>query len=218
MKNLYLFVLLFFLGLAPHTQAEVVPQELSDTLSIYRQSGSMILEVRKTVKNPILEKETTFKGIIRFQKGKFYWETTEPEKNLVIYDGKTLWNIQYPPIEMKEAPLQIAKTKVRSKKNSPIILAEIFGTRPIQSVFDVKQKSKDGALFVYELKEKKTEFGLKNLLMKVDVKAQRIATLEYLDEVENEVKIEFRSTQFDVKIKQSLFKYTPPKNALVTEI
>lgn len=96
-------------------------------------------------------------------------------------------------------------------------MAEIFGTRPLETIFDVKQKSKNGALVAYELKEKKVEFGLKNLILKADVKSQRIASLEYLDEVENETKIEFRSTQFNAKIKSSLFKFKPPKGAQVTE-
>lgn len=197
--------------------AEDVPAELNDTLDVYRKSESIILEVRKTVKNVLLDKESVFKGMIRFVKGKFYWETTDPEKSLVIYDGKTLWTVQYPPAEFKEMPLQVAKMNIKSKKNSPIILAEIFGIRPLQTVFQVKQKSKDGAIVLYELKEKKTEFGLKNLILKVDVKAQRVAAIEYLDEVENETKIEFRSTQFNVKVKQNLFKYKPPKNAQITE-
>jgi histidyl-tRNA synthetase len=41
--------------------------------------------------------------------------------------------------------------------------------------------------------------------------------LEYLDEVENETKLEFRSTQFNMKVKSSLFNYKPPKTAKITE-
>jgi outer membrane lipoprotein-sorting protein len=197
--------------------ADDIPAELNDTLGVYRQSESMILEVRKTVKNSMLDKETTFKGMIRFVKGKFYWETSDPEKNLVIYDLKTLWTIQYPPAEFKDMPLQVAKMSMKSKKNSPIILAEIFGTRPINSVFKVKLKSKNGALMSYDLTEKKSQFGLKNLTLKIDAKAQRVVSIEYVDEVENETKIEFRSTQFNIKVKSSLFNYKPPKNAQVTE-
>lgn len=218
MMRLGTFVLLMAVAFVPFASfAEEVPAELNDTLEVYRKSESIILEVRKTVKNVMLDKETVFKGMIRFVKGKFYWETTEPEKSLVVYDGKTLWTVQYPPAEFKGVPLQVAKMHIKSKKNSPIILAEIFGTRPLQTVFKVKQKSKDGSIVLYELKEKKTEFGLKNLILKVDVKTQRVASIEYLDEVENETKIEFRATQFNVKVKQSLFKYNPPKNAQVTE-
>ncbi len=54
-------------------------------------------------------------------------------------------------------------------------------------------------------------------MLKVDAKTKRVASLEYLDEVENEVKLEFRSTQFNVKVKQSIFDYKPPKTAKVTE-
>ena len=211
-----LLVAIMILG-SVSSWAEDVPAELNDTLEIYRQSENMILEVRKTVKNAMLEKETSYKGMIRFMKSKFYWETQEPEKGLIVYDGITLWTIQYPPAEFKTMPLQVAKMKIKSKKNSPIILAEIFGTRPIQSVFKVKQKLRDGSIVSFELREKKTEFGLKNLILKVDVKAQRVVSIEYLDEVENETKIEFRATQFNVKIKQSLFKYKPPSGAQITE-
>jgi outer membrane lipoprotein carrier protein len=165
----------------------------------------------------MLDKETTFKGMIRFVKGKFYWETSDPEKNLVVYNGKTLWTVQYPPPEFKKMALQVAKMDIKSKKNSPIILADIFGERPIEEVFVVKQGKKDGSMVNFDLKEKKSEFGLKDLRMKVDTKSQRVVSIEYVDEVDNETKIEFRSTQFNVKIKKTLFNYKPPKGAQITE-
>lgn len=195
-----------------------VPSELSETLSQYKQSESMILEVRKTLTNTMLDKEVVSKGMIRFVKGKFYWETTDPEKSLVIYNGKTLWTVQYPPAEFKDMPLQVGKMGVKSKKNSPIILSEIFGTRPLDTVFTIKQKSKSGNFYLYDLKEIKTDFGLKNLVLKIDNKEQRVVSIEYVDEVENETKIEFRSTQFNMKIRSSIFEYKPPKDAKVTDI
>lgn len=207
------FSLLFMVAFA---RAEV-PAELNDTLVVYRQAESMILEVRKTVKMPALEKETVFKGMIKLLKGKFYWDTTEPEKNLLIYDGKVLWNVQYPPAEFKEAPLQVAKIGVKGKNKSPLILSEVFGSRPLDQIFEAKQKSKDGGLVSFQLKPKKDDLNLTNITLKIDTKAQRVVSLEYLDEVENETKLDFRSTQFNIKIRSGLFDYKPPKNAKVTE-
>lgn len=196
---------------------EPAPDELKSTLDVYKTADTMILEVRKTIKNTMLDKETISKGMIRFVKGNFYWETNDPEKNLVIYNGKTLWTVQYPPTEFKESPIQVAKTSIKSKKNSPIILSEIFGTRPINSLFNVKLAKKDGSLMHYNLIEKKSQFGLKNLTLLIDVKNQRVVSLDYIDEVENEIKIEFRSTQFNMNIRKSLFSYKPPSKAQVTE-
>lgn len=211
-------VLMLFLlmGMNPAAMGSV-PTELNDVLDVYRKSDSIILEVRKTLKNTVLDKENISKGMIRFVKGKFYWETTEPEKNLVIYDGKTLWTVQYPPAEFKDMTLQVAKMGIKNKKNSPIILTEIFGTRPLDSVFKVKTGSKNGALINFELSEIKSEFGVKNLILKIDTNEKRVVSLEYLDEVDNETKVEFRSTQFNVKVRAALFNYKPPKNAKVTE-
>lgn len=194
------------------------PQDdLNSTLDVYKSADTMILEVRKTVKNTMLDKETLSKGMIRFVKGNFYWETLDPEKNLVIYNGKTLWTVQYPPAEFKDSPIQVAKTKIKNKKNSPIILSEIFGTRPIKSLFNVKLNKKDGSLLSFNLEEKKPQFGLKNLTILIDTKNQRVASIDYIDEVENETKIEFRSTQFNMNIRKSLFQYKPPAKAQVTE-
>ena len=197
--------------------AEAVPSDLIATIQVYRKAESLLFEVRKTVKNPMLEKETTFKGIIKLLKGKFYWETTEPEKSLLIYDGKLLWSVQYPPQEFKDAPLQVAKMNLKAQKKSPLILSDLFGTRPFGQIFKVEAKSKNGNIVEYNLKEKKSDTGLKNLVIKVDNKAQRIVSLSYLDEVDNETRIDFRSTQFDIKIRQGLFSYKPPQNAKVTE-
>jgi len=214
---LCLFGAFFSISILNQTAWCSVPIELDEVLEHYRKSETIILEVRKTIKNPVLDKEVLSKGMIRFVKGKFYWETTEPEKNLVIYDGSTLWTVQYPPVEFKDMALQVAKMGIKSKKNSPIILTEIFGERPLDSIFKVKTGGKNGALINYELNEIKSEFGVKNLILKIDTKEKRVASIEYKDEVDNETKVEFRSTQFNVKIRSTLFNYKPPKNAKVTE-
>lgn len=197
--------------------ADTLPEELTQTLQEYRKSKGLILEVRKTIKNTMLEKETTFKGEIQFAQGKFYWETSEPERNLLVYDGSLLWNVQYPPAEFKKMPLQVAKMSLKSKKNSPLIIVDIFGQRPLEEVFQVTAKGKVGDLSSFELKEKKTDLGLKNLTLKVDSKQRRVVALEYLDEVDNETKLEFVGTQLNAKVKQTIFKYKPPANAKVTE-
>lgn len=198
------------------TKQGTVPAELKETLQVYKESKGMVLDVNKTIKNIMLDKETNYPGVIQLAEGKFNWETTGPEKNLLVFDGHYLWNIQYPPAEFKSAQLQVAKMSMKAK-NSPLIILEIFGKNSIDKYFTVSVKNQEGDTSAFTLKEKKTDLGLKDITLKINTKEHRVVSLEYKDEVDNQTIIAFKATQLDAKLKHDLFSYTPPKEAQVTE-
>jgi outer membrane lipoprotein-sorting protein len=154
--------------------------------------------------------------VIQLAEGKFHWETSGPEKNLLVFDGQFLWNVQFPPEEFKSAPLQVAKMSLKAK-NSPLIILEIFGQKPLDTFFKVTTKKTEGDVTSFALKEKKVDLGLKDITLKINAKDHRVVSLSYLDEVENETVLAFKATQLDAKLKEDLFSYKPPKGAQVTE-
>ncbi|MEY4617476.1 MAG: outer rane lipoprotein carrier protein [Pseudomonadota bacterium] len=210
---------LLFLFTAPTAfgaKKSSMPIDLSATLKFYQESKGLVLEVNKSVKNTMLDKETNYPGLIQLADGKFHWETTSPDKNLLVFDGSFLWNIQYPPEDFKSAPLQVAKMSLKSK-NSPLIILEIFGSKPLSQFFGVTTKLQDGDIIKYALKEKKMDLGLKNIILTINKKDHRVVSLSYVDELENETILSIKETQLDAKLKTDLFSYKPPKGAQVTE-
>jgi outer membrane lipoprotein-sorting protein len=199
--------------------AEVkIPQkdDLEKVMGTYKGADTIILDVKKTVKSEVLEKESVYKGIIRFAKGKINWTNDEPEKSMMVYDGEVLWTVQYPPKEFNSPP-QIAKTNLKKSKNTPLVLNSVFGSKPLKNYFEIVPDKVEGNLKDFLLKDKKKNLGIKEILLTIDVKEEKIISLAYKDEVDNSTRLEFKSTRFNEKIKGSTFSFKPPKNSVITE-
>jgi outer membrane lipoprotein-sorting protein len=212
-------VCVFLVLVSFYNNANANSTELNDlekVMGIYKGSETIILDVKKTVKSEVLEKENVYRGIIRFSKGKINCANEEPEKSTMIYDGEVLWTIQYPPKEFNSPP-QIVKTNLKKSKNTPLVLNSIFGSKPLKSYFEIIPDKVDGNLKNYILKDKKQSLGIKEILIAVDVKEEKIISLAYKDDVDNSTRLEFKSTRFNEKIKGSTFSYKPPKNSVITE-
>lgn len=109
-------VLVWGMGFSVSAKAEEIPSELNETLETYRQSESMILEVRKTVKNVMLDKENTFKGMIRFVKGKFYWETSDPKKTWLFMMAKHFGQFNIHRLSLKKCHFRSLRRISKAKK------------------------------------------------------------------------------------------------------
>lgn len=190
--------------------------DLDRVMKNYKTASTIIFDVKKTVISEVLEKESVYRGIIRFANGKINWTNDEPEKSTMIYDGKVLWTIQYPPAEFNSPP-QIAKTNLKKSKNTPLVLNSIFGSKPLKNYFEIIPEKGDGNLKDFLLKDKKKNLGIKEMLLTIDVKTEKIISLSYKDEVENSTRLEFKSTRFNERIKDAIFSFKPPKNSVITE-
>jgi outer membrane lipoprotein-sorting protein len=193
-----------------------VNEDLEKVMGAYKSAETIILDVKKTVKSEVLEKESIYRGIIRFAKGKIHWINEEPEKSIMIYDGEVLWTIQFPPKEFNSPP-QIAKTNLKKSKNTPLVLNSVFGTKPLKNYFEIVPEKVNGNLKDFLLKDKKQNLGIKEILLTIDVKDEKIVSLAYKDEVDNSTRLEFKSTRFNEKIKATTFLYKPPKDSVITE-
>lgn len=196
--------------------AAAAPNKLENVLMSYKKSSGITMNVLKVVKSELLEKETNYQGTMTLSKGKLYWMNETPDKNLLVFDGSTLWNVQYPPKEFDSNP-QIAKTKIAGGGKNQHVLIVLLNGKSVRDKFDIKQDESEKGKVVFNLKEKKSELNIKNIKIHLDEKAEKITTLEYADEVDNKTVINFSSVKFNQKIQSSLFDYKPPKGVPVTE-
>lgn len=213
--------LCFLLGIGAIAQNTVEAsmaqnEDLEKIMKSYKGADTIILDVKKTVKSEVLDKESSYWGIIRFAKGKIHWVNEEPEKSMMIYDGAVLWTIQYPPKEFNSPP-QIAKTNLKKSKNTPLVLNSVFGSKPLKNYFDITADKSEGSVKSFILKAKKDNLNVKEIYLTIDTKLEKILALSYKDEVDNSTKLEFKSTRFNEKIRPATFSYKPPKDSVVTE-
>lgn len=213
----YLLNLAIFIATSSCFAADDNPAKILDVvLAPYKKSAGLIISIDKLVKSDLLEKETKHQTSFAFQKGKFNWKTELPEKSLIVYDGKTLWTVQYPPAEFK-APPQVAKTAMANNGSKTNVLSAILGQSKVSEVFDVMSGSKQGDSVEIKLKEKEPQLGVKNLGLSFSKKTKKISSIVYEDDLGNKTKLIFKNVQFKSKLGASLFKFSPPKDSIVTE-
>lgn len=189
---------------------------LNEIVKKYRNANLVSMKVNKVVKSELLGKETQYKGHMFLSRGKFRWDNDVPEKTQLIFNGSTIWNIQYPPKELP-GPLQIAKSKVDKNTKKQILISTLLSAQGIDENFKIKDtKAQDGGT-LFELEPKGKDLGITQLKIKTNSK-KNIVEINYKDDVGNHTSLKFDDIEFSKKSQNKLFEYVPPKGAQVTNL
>lgn len=225
-KNLYfnikaallgLFVLCqFLLTVQTHAKTSDNKSTLEEVSKKYRDAKLVEMPVTKTIKSEVLGKESIFDGKIFLSAGKFRWDVDKPEKSSIIFDGKFLWNIQFPKTD-KET-IQISQAKVDKRNKSQMLVGVLFGSGSINNQVKVISEKANGEFIDIDAVPLGTDVNVKNLKIKIDANKKIIVEISYLDDLENQTILKFNDSIFKKETMKSLFNYTPPKGAKVTKI
>lgn len=183
----------------------------------YQKSKMVSMKVEKTVVSEILSKETIYSGRIQLSKGKFRWENETPEKTLLIFDGTTLFNIQYPPKEFKSG-VQVAKSKIDEKQKKQILIASLLSPTSAKTKFKVLSEKNENGLTQVEIQPESDDLQIQKLTVSINTKTKKIQNISYKDDVGNLTKMAFSNITFESKTDPKLFQYKIPKDAQVTNL
>lgn len=212
MKFAFFFAAL--IGLSIGSQSHV--STLTKITKAYKKAGYVQFQAEKIVTSELMGKENRYKGTFFYSKGKLRWETTEPEKTLMVYDGTILWNVQYPSPDFPGDP-QAGKSKIDKKNKQQVLLAEFIGLQNLDKNFEISEKEENGEI-IFNMKAKEKNTSITEAIIRVSKKDEKILEISYPDEVGNMTKLKFLETQINKKKKPELFQYVPEKNAKVTEL
>jgi outer membrane lipoprotein carrier protein len=210
MKFILPFLSLFTFFTNVSAQAAISP--LDEVVSKYRTSKLVSMDVVKTVKSKVLSKETKFVGKIYLSQSKFRWDTDTPEKTQIIFDGKTIWNVQHPSAELP-GPIQVAKSKVDKNTKKQILLATLLGTSEVKKNFKVLKTEVQKDEKLYFLEPKGSDLQVKDLV--IHIANKKISGISFKDDIGNQTDMNFKNVEFSKKEKSKLFNYAPPKDAQV---
>jgi len=190
---------------------------LKEVSKKYRNSKLVQIETDKKVSSELLGKTTVYEGRIYLAQGKFRWETETPEQSLLLFDGETIWSIQYPPKDLG-GPAQVGKAKLGKNTKSQILISTLIGKEPIDKNFKILNSSKSENTLSIELQPLSPDLRVKGLTLEVDLKSKQILKISYKDDVENMTVISMKKTEFIAKESKDLFKVKIPKDAQVTNL
>lgn len=214
------FAMLFVLTWALNGVTAPKPTKSNETLrklsDNYRSAKLVDMAVEKTVKLELQGRETKYQGHIYLANGKFRWENSSPEETLLVFDGTTIWSVQYPPKEFGGAP-QVARGLVDKKTKSQILISSLLGD-DLQKNFKVVRELKDGVSAKLEVAPEGSELQIQKLELVIDTSKNQLNELSYRDDLGNLITMKFSKINFLKKSDNSKFKYQPPKGAQVTNL
>ncbi|WP_413582983.1 LolA family protein [Bdellovibrio sp. HCB288] len=182
----------------------------------YRSAKLVEMNVEKVDKLALQGRENKYVGTIAISSGKFRWENTTPEKSLLVFDGTTIWSVQYPPKEFGGDP-QIGRGKVNKKNKSQTIIATLLGG-DLQGNFKVTKEDTEGDKSTLSVAPIKEDLVIKDIKLVVNTKKTIVEQISYKDDVQNITTMKFSDVKFKNSVKKSLFKYEPPKGVPVTDL
>lgn len=192
---------------------------IEKVLSTYEKQKTVEMEVTKTIKSELLNKKTDYVGKIWISKEKFRWETETPDKALIVFDGINIYSVQYPNKDLG-GNIQVAKGTAGKKGKNHILISLVLKKDTLAKNFSVIKVVENAEIKTFNLKPKKDDLlGVVELTMSIDVKKQKIVSLEYVDDLGNKTSLEFGPVYFNKSVKnKDLFKFKVPKDAQVTEL
>lgn len=183
----------------------------------YRDAKMVEMNVDKTIKSELLGKETKDSGMMYLSAGKFRWETEAPQKSLLVFDGSTIWTVQYLPKEFGGG-VQVGKSKVDKKTKSQILISTLLGNEPIEKNFKVLKEEKNGDVTKVEVAPQGNDLTVKKLNLVLNTKEKALSEVSYVDDVGNLTTLKFSKIGFKKTVDKKKFEYQPPSDAMVTDL
>jgi outer membrane lipoprotein carrier protein len=183
----------------------------------YKASGMVTMKVVKKVKQELLGTEKEYTGKVSLSGEKFRLDTETPDQALLLFDGKTIWSVQFPSKELGGVT-QVLKSPVNKQNRSQILLSALLDKTSLQKNFKVMNERKTNGLTQVTVAPLTSDLTVKSVDLTVDSKKGLLDVISYIDDVGNLTTMTFSDIQFQKKAQPKFFKYVPPADAQVTNL
>ena len=209
--------LLVFLLLVPAiAHAQSLDEVVNGVESTYGKITDLRAEFTQTARNKSLGQDIKAEGVVALKKGgKMRWDYKSPAPQQIVSDGMSLW--VYTP-ELNQV----------NKGNAPKALAGpagsfLSGLGKVREEFTVRflnpASPRDGSgRPVLDLTPKQPTPLLTRLVLTVDPKDYVVRQAVLYDQFQNTVTMQFNKVQVNPGLSDSLFVFTPPKDAAVVPL
>ncbi len=212
MIRTFIFIFLFPFFLIQAEKSVDLNQPIHQVINKYRNSPAVDMKLKKTMVSTLLggDPKISF-GQLYLSQGNMRYEITEPEKHLVVVNGKSIWVENRLSKEMG-GKIQAIHLKSKAAQNKVKgFMAAFFGNSNIKEDIDFKFVS-DG-LYSVEFKKKDSAPDIKSAHISLDSSKEKINYIEYTDSIENKTRHDFSKVKFKKNKNDSKFEYSMPANA-----
>jgi outer membrane lipoprotein carrier protein len=195
-------------------------QSLDETIrgleAAYGRMTDLRAEFSQSSFNKSLNQTIAAQGVVSLKRGgKLRWEYSEPTKQEIVSDGKTLW--VYTP-SLNQVNTGKAPEALAGPAGSFLAglgkLREHFNVRYLNPA---QPRDADGNV-VLDLAPKQPLPTLTRLILSFDPKQWEIRKAVVYDQFENTVSMRFTKLAMNAGLPDTLFTFTPPPNAAVVPL
>lgn len=207
-------------AVAPDPAVEQARLVAASVQSFYDQTTDLTASFHQTYVNKLYKRTDRSKGRVVFKKpGKMRWDYEKPEARMFLSNRQVLW--LYEP-EEKQAFKQDLKSS-----QLPAALAFLMGKGKITDEFEVEfaKPPKDGRSKTpgrpgdirLSLSPKQPQSAYKSIIFVVDPKEYLVRESVLVDAQGNTNHFVFDDLQVNVKMADSLFRWSPPSGVRVVD-
>ena len=218
-RSLFLMLVAVLLAAAPGAspaRAQELDQVVAGLEATYGKITDLRGEFSQVANNKSLGQDIKAEGTVHLKKGgKMRWDYKSPAPQQIVSDGTSLW--VYTP-ELNQV----------NKGNAPKALAGpagsfLSGLGKVREEFTVRflnpASPRDGSgRPVLDLTPKQPTPLLTRLVLTVDPKDYVVRQAVLYDQFQNTVTMQFNKVQVNPGLSDSLFVFTPPKDAAVVPL
>ena len=190
-------------------------KSLRETLVRIQKTKLVEFQLEKKVVSEIMGSEKTYHGRSFLQGSLFRFEIKDPDKSLVVFDGKTLWIVQYPNPGLG-GPTQVLRGQIHGKQKEQMLLTELLAKGKLLDSFTLAKTGEDDSGQSFEGTPKDKGFNLQKV--NLTVKGKELKKLEYVDDVGNKTSLNVIEQKLQADPRPELFRYKPEKGAQVTNL
>ena len=211
-----LVALLVLLVAAPPACAEALDELIRDLEAAYSRMTDLKADFSQSSFNKSLGQTIPAQGTVYVKKGgKLRWEYTEPTKQEIVSDGKTLW--------VYTAVLSQVNTGPAPEALAGPAGSFLAGLGKLREHFDVRflnpaqPKTADGS-WVLDLRPKHPLPTLSRLILAIESREYQVRKAVVYDQFENTVEMKFTRVTLNSGLPDKLFSFVPPTGTATVPI
>ena len=165
---------------------------------------------KQVVKRKHLPRPLKKQGTVYFKKpGMMRWDYAQPDRVYYVSDGEILWS--YQPADKLVHKLRVKDSELYSA------LGFLFGQGDLRKEFNLALGDAADGLVALTLTPKIKQSNYKILTLRLDPTSWEIRVTELVDPLDNVSTVTFIDPSYDT-LKESGFKFTPPKGVQVEDL
>lgn len=180
-------------------------QELNTALDKISLNMDCKISLIKKTDSVVLQTQSITPSTLHITKNKFRFETHTENKNIIIYDSRWYWILEYEADQI---------TQISRTKNKYINFNDLLDSKKLKQNFILSKSIKENSVII-DLSPKKKNFAFKKAT--ILIKKNSLQEIQYQDDLDNKTTLTINSISCESKIDKQKYQFVSQKNQTILD-